>query len=69
MSDQFNPFCRIAVSIKPVCRIAEAVSIKPFCKIATVHAIDAGFRNVKTKAGILKRKTRETSEKTKNRYS
>ena len=58
MSDQFNPFFGIvrAVSIKPMCRIAAATSIKPFCKIATVHAIDAGFRYVKIKAGSLNRK-------------
>ena len=55
---EVNPFCRIANAalIKPLCRIMKATSIKPFCKITTVHTIDAGFRNVKIKAGCLKRK-------------
>ena len=47
-------------------RIAASTSIKPFCKIEAVHAIDSGFRNVKIKAGSLKRKA-EVHERPPNR--
>ena len=53
-----NSMCKIdnVISMKTLCRIEKAASIRPLCMIASVHAIDAGFRNVKITAGSLKRK-------------
>ena len=55
---EINSICRIenVTSIKVLCRIEKVTSIRPLCKISAVHAIDAGFRNVKITARSLKRK-------------